>query len=660
MQANIRISFFTGQSNRLCINDHRRSRYNTGRQGGSKGRTLFFRSMFVLYLAKRLSNVAPGGNIKQMFTEIKRRENMNVQEYDIMNKLAVEKYASQRALAEQTGYSLGKVNTSLKSLKGLGYLDEDMGLTEKAKKEFDSKRPQNAVILAAGFGMRMIPINMEVPKGIIEVRGEPLIERLIKQLHEAGIREIDIVVGFMKEQYEYLIDKYQVELVYNGEYATKNNLFSLKKVIHKIGNTYILPCDIWCSENPFSENELYSWYMVAEDEIKESTLRVNRKRELAAVAEADMGNRIIGISYILKEDARRLKEKVQSLCEEEHGMERFWDDALLDGDKMYVMPKVVPALFACEINTLEELRELDSNSGQLKADVIKVIEEQFQCGNSEITNIKAIKKGMTNRSFEFTCRGKRYIARIPGEGTESMIDRRQEYEVYQCLKGKGITDPVCYISRETGYKITEFVEGSRVCDPDSPEDVKRAMRYLRSFHEQSLSVGHAFDLFGQIEHYESLWRGEKSVYRDYAETKKKVYELKKYVDAQPRTIALAHIDAVPDNFLFTDERTYLIDWEYAGMQDIHVDIAMFAIYAMYGRQKVEDLIDAYFEDQCPDRVRIKIYCYIAICGFLWSNWCEYKRICGVEFGEYSLRQYRYAKDYYRIVKNAESIALTDR
>ena len=180
---------------------------------------------------------------------------MNIQQYDIMNILAIERYENQRILAEKTGYSLGKVNSSLKILKEQGYLDEDMQLTEKAEKEFDSKRPQNAVILAAGFGMRMIPINMEVPKGIIEVRGEALIERLIRQLHEAGVHQIDIVVGFMKEQYEYLIDKYQVNLVYNGEYATKNNLFSLKKVIHKIGNTYILPSDVWCSSNPFSKNE---------------------------------------------------------------------------------------------------------------------------------------------------------------------------------------------------------------------------------------------------------------------------------------------------------------------------------------------------------------------------------------------------------------------
>ena len=94
-----------------------------------------------------------------------------------------------------------------------------------------------------------------------------------------------------------------------------------------------------------------------------------------------------------------------------------------------------------------------------------------------------------------------------------------------------------------------------------------------------------------------------------------------------------------------DDQIYLIDWEYAGMQDVHVDIAMFAIYAMYNKDQVDKLIDAYFEGQVEEA----IYCYIAICGLLWSNWCEYKRICGVEFGEYSLKQYRYAKEYYRIV-----------
>lgn len=98
------------------------------------------------------------------------------------------------------------------------------------------------------------------------------------------------------------------------------------------------------------------------------------------------------------------------------------------------------------------------------------------------------------------------------------------------------------------------------------------------------------------------------------------------------------------------EEIRLIDWEYAGMQDPHVDVAMFCIYSLYNKRQVDRLIAAYFTEGCSDETRIKIYCYIAACGLLWSNWCEYKRNLGVEFGEYSLRQYRYAKDYYRIVQ----------
>lgn len=69
--------------------------------------------------------------------------------------------------------------------------------------------------------MRMVPINTEMPKGLLEVNGEPLIERIIKQLHEVGIKEIYVVVGFMKEKYEYLIDEYGVELLVNADYAAK-------------------------------------------------------------------------------------------------------------------------------------------------------------------------------------------------------------------------------------------------------------------------------------------------------------------------------------------------------------------------------------------------------------------------------------------------------
>lgn len=579
---------------------------------------------------------------------------MNIQEKDILYQIYETQYTNQRELSEATGHSLGIVNRAIGELLNEGLLNEEMQLTEKAKKYFNNHKTRNAIILAAGFGMRMVPINMEVPKGLIEIKGEPLIERIIRQLHENRIYEIYIVVGFMKEQYEYLIDKYDVELVVNPEYAEKNNLYSLEIVKKHLGNTYIIPCDVWCKKNPFSKNELYSWYMVTDRMDKNSIVKVNRKKELVVVPEEKAGNAMIGISYLADRDAKIVSEQLKLLCENRCNDNEFWEKTLYKKNKMMIAAKVVSEDDAIEINTYEQLRELDGSSNQLKTEAIDIICSTLNVNPKSITNITVLKKGMTNRSFLFSCKEKKYIMRIPGEGTDELIDRKKEANVYNIIRNKNICDNIIYINSENGYKITEYIDNARVCDPLNLQDVKYCMKRLKEFHDMKLKVEHEFDLFTQLEFYEWLWGGETSVYKDYYETKENILSLKTYIEKHTAEKVLTHIDAVPDNFLFVKEngreQVKLIDWEYAGMQDPHVDIAMFAIYSLYNREQVDQLIDIYFSGECSRVNRIKIYCYIAICGLLWSNWCEYKRKLGVEFGEYSLKQYRYAKDYYRIVK----------
>lgn len=291
--------------------------------------------------------------------------------------------------------------------------------------------------------------------------------------------------------------------------------------------------------------------------------------------------------------------------------------------------------------------------------LIPVITTALKVSPDQITNISSLKKGMTNDSFLFDCMGKRYIIRIPGAGTDKLISRKQEYEVYQKIAPLKISDNIAYFDPINGYKITEYLENARVCNPGNKSDVKICMRKLRNFHEKNLQVPHSFDIFRQIEFYEALWNGKKSCYSDYQYTKAGIFELKEFITHQKKHWTLAHIDAVPDNFLFVPhgngQDIRLIDWEYAGMQDACVDIAMFAIYAMYNRKEIEYLIQAYYPEGCPETTRLKLYCYIACCGLLWSNWCEYKRQLGIEFGEYSFKQYNYAKEYYDIFQQEHKI-----
>lgn len=580
---------------------------------------------------------------------------MNKQECDVLRALFAKPFINQRILAETAGHSLGIINRSIKNLTETGYLDENMQPTKQAKQICRQRAPRNAVILAAGFGMRMIPINLETPKALLEVNGEPLIERTIRQLHDAGITEIYVVVGFMKEQFEYLIDEFGVELVVNPQYAAKNNIWSLRLVLDKLSNSYIIPCDIWCAQNPFIRYEMNSWYMVSDRMDNDSSVRVNRSMELVTVPGNGSGNTMIGIAYLLEEECEILRKRIELMCRNEKNSDAFWESALYENGRMIVPARLVKSSDAVEINTYEQLRELDGKSNHLRSEALETIGEVFHTSSDSITDITVLKKGMTNRSFLFTYEGSKYIMRVPGEGTKQLINRRHEAEVYRAIQGKELCDAPVFIDPCNGYKITKYLDGVRVADKNDENDLKRCMDKLRKFHGMKLKVNHEFNIFGQIEFYETLWEGQPSIYKDYKRTKANVLSLRSYIEAHTETKVLTHMDAVPDNFLFykTDdgEQLQLTDWEYAGMQDPHVDIAMFCIYSLYDKSRADRLIDIYFCNQCPKETRTKIYCYIAACGLLWSNWCEYKSRQGVEFGEYSLRQYRYAKDYYKIVQN---------
>ena len=510
---------------------------------------------------------------------------MNLVEADLLLALNRQHIESQRALSEITGHSLGAVNQALSSLGEGGYLD-GFSLLPRARMRIQACRPQNAILLAAGYGMRMIPIQQERPKALLCVRGEKLIERQIRQLQEVGIRNITIVVGFMKEKFDYLIDLFGVKLVVNPLYYRKNNLASLALVRDQIANTYVLPCDLYCAQNPFSTSELYSWYLMSDLPDAESDVRINRKKEI--------------------------------------------------------------------VKTFDELRAIDDTSSHLHSDALSLIASCLHCKEAELSEIQVLKKGMTNRSFSFTCRGDKYIMRIPGEGTDSLINRRQEAAVYKAIQGHDLCDSPLYLNPDNGYKITRYLANSRTGDANNEADLIRMVDKLRDFHSLRLEVAHSFPLFDQIQRYEDLRENTPSAYSDYLTTKRAVFSLKEYIDAQEKSFCLTHIDAVPDNFLFVekegDTQVQLLDWEYAGMQDPHVDLAMFSIYALYQKDQIDHLLDLYFNHSCSIQTRIKIYCYVSICGLLWSNWCEYKNLLGVEFGQYSLCQYRYAKEYASLAK----------
>ena len=143
----------------------------------------------------------------------------------------------------------------------------------------------NAIIMAAGTASRFVPLSEEIPKGLLEVRGEVLIERQIKQLIEAGITDITVVLGYKAEMFRYLSCKYGVQLVYNEDYKVYNNSSSMIRVVDRLEDTFICCSDHYFSKNVFLDKTEDSYYgsLYSKDETKEYCLQLDNDNWITGI-----------------------------------------------------------------------------------------------------------------------------------------------------------------------------------------------------------------------------------------------------------------------------------------------------------------------------------------------------------------------------------------
>ena len=260
---------------------------------------------------------------------------------------------------------------------------------------------------------------------------------------------------------------------------------------------------------------------------------------------------------------------------------------------------------------------------------------------------------MTNSTKTIELDGTIYILRIPGIGTSELIDRHQEHEVYKTIAKYNISDKVLYFDDNSGIKIAKYIENCHNCNSKNIEEVKAAMTAIKHLHSLNLKVNFEFDLKQKIDFYESLMT--KSKYEDYGRVKLDIMLLLKSLDSLNIKKCLCHIDPNQDNILLdnkTNEVKAIVDWEYAAMQDPIIDIAMFCIYAGYDKKEIDSTLSIYFDGkEVSNEIKARYYIYIASCGLLWSNWCEYKNQLGQSFGGiYEQSQYNYAKIFSKLAK----------
>lgn len=259
----------------------------------------------------------------------------------------------------------------------------------------------NAVIMAAGVSSRFAPLSYEMPKALTEVRGEILIERQIKQLRQVGISEIYVVVGYKAEQFQYLVDKFGVQLIENKEYLIRNNHSSIFAARNVIRNTYICSADNYFIENPFEENVSESYYaaVYAPGATNEWCMHTDRDGWIDHV---EVGGHeawyMLGHAFWSEVFARQLLLFLDDVYEKPETANLFWEDIFIQHlDVLKMKMRKYPDNYIFEFDSIDELREFDeSYIANTRSAILKQIAMELGCSERDITDIKPCK--MTNTS----------------------------------------------------------------------------------------------------------------------------------------------------------------------------------------------------------------------------------------------------------------------
>ena len=354
--------------------------------------------------------------------------------------------------------------------------------------------------MAAGLSSRFAPLSYEKPKGVLTVRGEVLIERQIRQLREAGITDITVVVGYMKEAFFYLEDKFGVTILVNAEYSVRNNNSTLMLVREKLGNTYVCSSDDYFTENVFEPYVFEAYYpgVFFAGETNEYLLDTARDGRITGVTIG--GHDKYGMLGHVYFDRAFSETFVRILVDEYDRPEtagKLWEDiyrAHLDELRMVMRPYEPGVIF--EFDSISDLKEFDHDFIEnVDSAILDNICRVLDCSRGDVEGIVPIKEGLTNLSFRFVVRGESYVYRHPGVGTDEIINRASEAFSQAVAKKLGIDDTFIHEDPAEGWKISRFIDGCVPFDYHNEDHVRRAMELGRRLHDSGEKSEWSFDVY---------------------------------------------------------------------------------------------------------------------------------------------------------------------
>ena len=556
---------------------------------------------------------------------------MNKNEFKVLRYLCENQGdITQRIISEETGYSLGTINSLLAKFQENELINSAYQPTEKGYEAMEPYRVKNAIILAAGMSTRFIPVSYELPKGLISVKGEVMIEREIRQLKEAGVQEIIVVVGYMMEKFFYLRDKYNVKLVVNNEFSTKNTHSSIYVARDYLSNTYILCSDNYYPKNMFHQYEYRAFYCSV---FLPGTSYVERAFSFDSDGMVYDTNKPSHDQWIMYGHAYfnyAFTEKFRPLLESYFGRPgvegMYWENVWAEHVKEIPMwiKKCEPSDIL-EFDSMDELKAFDPDYiFNNRVHVFENICRILCCEITDINEMIIIKKGLNNQSFKFKVNGEYYIYRHPGINADGVIDRKKEATNLRAAKKLKIDETLVYIDEDEGWKISKFINTTDTFDFSNKKHIDMLAKKLKTLHEANITVGFGFEYEKEANHLIDILRHMDALaYRRCIAEREAMLPVFEFLKKDQWQVSLCHNDLYEPNLLVDGDKLHIIDWEFSGDADIGFDICkLFAVHNP-DFNEYDYWLEQYYGRETTENEKRHLIACAAVIYYYWYIWGIY-------------------------------------
>ena len=367
-------------------------------------------------------------------------------------------------LDASTGLAPEEVDVALDRLIAEG-LVVDGRINAKGVEALEPYRVKSAIIQAAGLCTRFAPIAYDMPKGLIEIRGEVLIERMIRQLHEAGIYDVVMVVGHKKEMYTYLGAKYGVRFVENPDYATTNTCRSLYFALDFMSRSYVLFSDTYFIDNPFERYVWEGFYatLPVEGPTDKWIFKTDATGYLTEMVKGgDEGEYAGGFGCLDETNLAALAPLIRAAQGDREAVCGLWETVWQhNADTVRVKTKCLPAGYSFEFDSMDDLSVFDPDYlNHVVSHTLDNICAVLSCPRDQIHDCYPLASGRSYLLCHFAVGEREYMYRQPMTGEGILLSRDEKATIEKEAERQGLNATRVYEDPCFGWMISRFVSGT--------------------------------------------------------------------------------------------------------------------------------------------------------------------------------------------------------